>query len=75
MSILSSTELTNKASFLRRSLESNIVPDGSTVPSCVVIGAKKAGTSSLAHFARPHSKLNVVAKEVHYFDQNLDKGI
>ena len=40
----------------------------------VVIGAKKCGTTTLAHFLGPHSKISVAKKEVHYFDQHLEEG-
>lgn len=44
-------------------------------PDFIIIGAMKSGTSSLFHYLRQHPGLTPShVKEVHYFDNNFDKG-
>ncbi|WP_256759521.1 sulfotransferase domain-containing protein [Cohnella sp. WQ 127256] len=44
------------------------------MPDFVIIGAQKAGTTSLYHYLNQHPVIaGAVVKEVHYFDLNYDK--
>jgi Sulfotransferase domain len=52
-------------------------PGGPTLPTFVVIGAMKAGTTSLHHYLGGHPEVFVTAtKELHYFvaEKNLGRG-
>ncbi len=45
------------------------------LPNFLILGAQKAGTSSLFSYLDQHADIKMSrAKEVHYFDQNYDKG-
>lgn len=45
-------------------------------PSFLIIGAQKAGTSSLFHYLSQHPNINLPSnKELHFFDLNYEKGI
>lgn len=45
------------------------------LPDFLIIGAQKAGTTSLYHYLIQHPHIDTaVTKEVHYFDMNYDKG-
>jgi hypothetical protein len=45
-------------------------------PDFIIIGAQKAGTSSLFHYLSKHPQIEVsLRKEVHFFDRNYDKGV
>jgi hypothetical protein len=46
------------------------------LPNYLIIGAQKAGTSSLFNYLSMHPQVkNSYKKEVHYFDKNYDKPI
>lgn len=46
-----------------------------SLPDFVIIGAQKAGTTSLFNYLGAHPQVRPAArKEVHYFDVNFDKG-
>lgn len=46
------------------------------LPDYLIIGAQKGGTSSLQKYLVKHPKiLSPSVKEVHYFDNNFDKGL
>lgn len=45
------------------------------LPSFVVVGAMKAGTTSLKANLRRHPKVFMPGRELHYFDKHLDQGI
>ncbi len=65
----------NKFKRLRRKLR-NILSGLRTTPSYLVIGAQKAGTSSLYQTLNEHPQLIPAReKEVHFFDLNYPKGI
>jgi Sulfotransferase domain len=45
-------------------------------PSFLIIGAQKAGTSSLFHYLAQHPDIHLPSeKELHFFDLHYDKGI
>jgi hypothetical protein len=47
-----------------------------TLPDFIIVGAQKAGTSSLFHYLRQHPQLvPPFTKEVHFFDGGLHPGI
>ncbi len=47
-----------------------------TLPTFIVIGAAKSGTTSLAAYLRSHPDIGLAAdKEPHFFSANWDKGI
>ena len=47
-----------------------------TLPNFIIIGAQKAGTSSLFEYLREHPQVAVpFRKEIHYFDLNYLKGL
>jgi hypothetical protein len=45
------------------------------LPDFIIVGAQKAGTSSLKANLRQHPEVFVAGKEVHFFDGKWDKGI
>ncbi|ELT97467.1 hypothetical protein CAPTEDRAFT_103815 [Capitella teleta] len=45
------------------------------LPNCLLIGAKKSGTRALLTFLNFHPDIVTAYNEIHYFDQNYDKGI
>lgn len=46
------------------------------LPNFIIVGAAKSGTTSLAHYLRPHPQVFMAAaKEVHFFDEGFDEGI
>ena len=48
----------------------------SNKPDFIIIGAQKGGTSSLFYYLSQHPQLRLPeVKEVHFFDNNYDKGI
>jgi hypothetical protein len=45
------------------------------LPDFIIVGAQKAGTTSLYHYLRRHRQIRMSwVKEVHYFDNNFHKG-
>ena len=47
-----------------------------SLPNCYIVGAQKAGTSSLYHYLIQHSQIEKsFKKEIHYFDGGLDPSI
>ena len=49
---------------------------GRMLPSFLIIGTQKGGTSSLYNYIIQHPYvLNSKIKEIHYFDNNFSKGI
>ncbi len=47
-----------------------------TLPTFLIVGAAKAGTTSLAAYLRPHPDLFLVPeKELRFFDQNVELGL
>ena len=45
------------------------------LPNFIIIGAQKAGTTSLYHYLGSHPQITMSSKkEVHYFDLNFSKG-
>ena len=44
-------------------------------PSFIIAGAPKSGTNSLREYLRSHPKIFMPPGEVHYFDDNYEKGI
>jgi sulfotransferase family protein len=50
--------------------------NGRILPSAIVIGAQKCGTSALYHYLSRHPAIGSAGtKEVHYFDQRYDQGV
>lgn len=51
--------------------------DKRPLPDFLIIGAQKAGTTSLYEYLKQHPALqsNITAKEVHFFDEQYDKGL
>lgn len=48
---------------------------GRVMPGCIIVGAQKAGTTSLfAYLAQHPQMLEPSSKEVHYFDYNYHRG-
>jgi hypothetical protein len=45
------------------------------LPNFLIPGAEKAGTTSLKNYLFEHPEIFIVDKEIHFFDQNWDKGI
>lgn len=45
------------------------------LPTFLLVGAQKSGTTTLAHDLAAHPEIEMAAREVHYFDRNLDRGI
>jgi len=46
------------------------------VPSAIIIGAQRAGTTSLFHYLAAHPQVRAPAiKEVHFFDLGFDRGM
>ncbi len=46
------------------------------LPDFIIIGAQRGGTSSLFYYLSQHSQLRLPdTKEIHFFDNNYDKGI
>jgi hypothetical protein len=46
-----------------------------TLPTFVVVGAMRSGTSSLARWLRPHPEVFLaLPKELHFFDEQYDRG-
>lgn len=46
------------------------------MPDFIIVGAQKAGTSSLFKYCRQHPQINMCwLKEVHYFDKNFHQGV
>ncbi len=46
------------------------------LPNCLIVGAQKAGTSSLYHYLTQHPQIHeCFKKEVHYFDGGLDPEV
>lgn len=57
-------------------LPNRITAQERSLPDFIIIGAQKAGTSSLYHYLCDHPRiLKARRKEIHYFDLNFDKGI
>lgn len=47
-----------------------------TLPSFLIIGAQKAGTTSLYHYLIQHPQIEpAIVKEVHYFDEQWRNGV
>lgn len=47
-----------------------------TMPSFIIIGAQKGGTSSLYKYLIQHPQINhPLQKEVHFFDANFERGV
>lgn len=51
--------------------------DKRPLPDFLIIGAQKAGTTSLYEYLKAHPALqsNITAKEVHFFDEQYGKGL
>ncbi len=49
----------------------------SNLPNFLVVGAMKAGTSTLAHYLRQHPQIYMPKIELHFFDKegNFEKGV
>lgn len=45
------------------------------LPDFLIIGAQKSGTTWLVDMLRDHSDIYISRSEVHYFNENYDKGI
>lgn len=46
------------------------------LPNFLIVGAAKSGTTSLAHYLRPHPQVFMAAaKELHFFDEHYAKGL
>lgn len=46
------------------------------LPSAIIIGAMKGGTTTLNDWLRLHPEISFsTIKEIHYFDENFDKGL
>lgn len=56
-------------------LVTKVVGRGRTLPDFIIIGAQKAGTTSLYHYLSQHPEIVLSArKELHYFDHSYQKG-
>jgi hypothetical protein len=44
-------------------------------PNALIIGVKKGGTGALLEFIQWHPDVRATGKEVHFFDNNYDKGL
>lgn len=54
----------------------SVVPGGDALPTFLIIGAPKGGTTSLARYLEQHPDVSIAAeKEVHFFDDNFDRGL
>jgi len=54
----------------------NISAQKRTLPSCLIVGAQKAGTSSLSHFISQHPQIHSpLQKEVHFFSGGMNPNI
>jgi hypothetical protein len=52
------------------------VSDDGRLPTFVVIGAMRSGTTSLTHWLRGHPDVHMAGqKEVHFFDLHFDQGV
>lgn len=57
-------------------LRGRIDPGDRAVPTFVIIGAQRSGTTSLFKYLRQHPLIRMpVRKEVHFFDQDFSRGI
>ena len=45
------------------------------LPTFLVIGAQKSGTTSLVHYLGAHPDVFALPDEVHFFDRNFERGI
>src|SRR4051812_9293771 len=45
------------------------------LPTFVVVGAMRSGTTALVRYLGAHPRVYVGRKEVHFFDRHFDKGI
>ena len=54
-----------------------ITSDKRPLPDFLIIGTQKGGTTSLYEYLKAHPALqsNITAKEVHFFDEQYDKGL
>jgi hypothetical protein len=46
-----------------------------TLPSALIIGAKKGGTRALIDSLQLHPRILAAKREVHYFDDNYENGL
>lgn len=61
--------------FLKKSIKKFVYPLIKKRPSFIILGAQKAGTTSLFNYLSFHPQLIASkVKEVHYFDWNFEKG-
>lgn len=44
-------------------------------PGVIIIGSKKGGTRALIEFLKLHPSIKAAGPEIHYFDNNYDKGV
>lgn len=49
--------------------------NGPRDPDFIIVGAMKAGTTTLADLLSKHHSININKKELHFFNGNLSKGI
>ena len=49
--------------------------DGGRLPTFLVVGAQKSGTTSLIHYLGAHPEVFAVPDEIHFFDRNWDRGV
>lgn len=57
-------------------LRGRVEPGDRAIPSFVIIGAQRSGTTSLFKYLRQHPSVRMpVRKEVHYFDQDFGRGV
>jgi len=49
-------------------------PGDGRLPTFLVVGAQKSGTTSLIHYLGAHPEVYAVPDEIHFFDRNWDRG-
>ena len=45
------------------------------LPTCIIIGARKAGTRALLTYLNLHPQIIAAKQEIHFFDDNYERGI
>ena len=50
--------------------------DGVTLPTFIIVGAMRSGTTALARYLGAHPQVHMAAnKELHFFDRHFDRGV
>jgi Sulfotransferase domain len=51
------------------------VPDPPPLPTFLVVGAMRSGTTSLYRYLQAHPQVHIPRKEIHFFDRRFDRGL